>query len=364
MKKKIKIIHLTNHFWPSIGGLERDVQELAEHLDPNYFENKVICLNRDHNGEKLSANDRLGNITIQRIPLQLDLKYYKIAPIWNALKDCDVIHVHGMGFWLDWAVLTKWFHHKPVVFSTYGGVFHTTNLQSIKNAYFYGIEPHMLKHVDAVLAISKADEALFKPVAPQTKLVPFGATLPTTKKITKKPLQFITVGRISANKQLEKVIESVQPILNQYKKAKLVIVGPDWDGLGKKMQEKYPHSQIEWKGQIGEREKTALLAQSTFFISASRFESFGISLLESIRQGCIPIVQRLPSFEEIIGNAPTCWIDFEKKEQTQLIVSKMIKVSSAKKKKMQHQLIQQSHAFDWKKLITAFEKTYQEVVKK
>jgi alpha-1,3-mannosyltransferase len=161
----MKVAHITNRFYPCIGGIETFTLDLCNELLKNKIDCKVICLNKCANSsQKLEPKSRIGNIEIVRIPF-FDLKYYKIAPsVLNYLRDCDILHVHGIGFFCDFLLLTKFMHKKPVIVQSHGGIFHTKNLGFLKNIYFNIFERALFNFADKIIVDSKQDFALFEKV--------------------------------------------------------------------------------------------------------------------------------------------------------------------------------------------------------
>src|SRR3989338_10678644 len=93
-------------------------------------------------------------------------------------------------------------------------------------------------------------------------------------------------------------LKKLNPKLN----FKLFIVGPDWGSLKKELIDlRNKHSlqnEVKFLGAVKDIRK--VYAKSDYFVSASEYESFGISLVEAMAQGLIPIVQKIESFENII----------------------------------------------------------------
>src|SRR3989339_1312055 len=104
----MKIVQVANHFLPCMGGVERVVQDISAGLESRGHKVNVVCLNRCaySKGPLASAWDAEG-IAVERIPF-LDLHYYKIAPsVLLKIRNADIVHVHGIGFFSDFLLLTK-----------------------------------------------------------------------------------------------------------------------------------------------------------------------------------------------------------------------------------------------------------------
>src|SRR3989344_6555356 len=129
----MKIAQIGNQFIPCIGGVEKVMETICE---KSKYENSVITLNKcKESNKKLKKEEKIGKTEIYRMNY-LDLKYYKIAPqILKKIKNFDLVCVHGIGFFSDYLIATKFIHNKPVVVITHGGIFHTKNINFLKKIY-------------------------------------------------------------------------------------------------------------------------------------------------------------------------------------------------------------------------------------
>ncbi|MCK4335996.1 MAG: glycosyltransferase, partial [Candidatus Aenigmarchaeota archaeon] len=152
----MKILHVYNHFYPCVGGIERHIEDLCINLIKLGHTSNVCCLNTCGNSKEiLKPHEKYKGINIYRIPYK-DLKYYKIAPkVLNIIKKYDVIHVHGLGFFPDILSSTKRLHKRPLILSTHGGIFHTKKMLFLKRLYFNLWSRHKLRKVDRIIAVSR-----------------------------------------------------------------------------------------------------------------------------------------------------------------------------------------------------------------
>jgi len=65
----MKILHVYNHFYPSVGGIERYIEDLCLELIKRGHKSDVCCLDKDPiTGRKLSKTEKYKGITIRRMP--------------------------------------------------------------------------------------------------------------------------------------------------------------------------------------------------------------------------------------------------------------------------------------------------------
>src|ERR1700678_239992 len=170
--RPLSVVHICTDFWPSTGGIQQFVRDLATRSASAGFRVTVLCFNRAKGcSGKLPAADLMEGVAIRRIPF-IDLRYYKPAVIPLALLEShDLIHVHGIGAPLDYVALTKGVHKRPIIVSTHGGIFHTAALKGLKHFYFNTIVRGVMRRVDMVAACSSGDATLFSTVAPRVTLL-------------------------------------------------------------------------------------------------------------------------------------------------------------------------------------------------
>ncbi|MEM4598508.1 MAG: glycosyltransferase family 4 protein [Candidatus Diapherotrites archaeon] len=363
----MKIVHITHHFWPCIGGVESSIEALCSELIKKGHDCKVICLNRCGNSkEKLPKREKHDCIDIVRVPF-FDLGIYKIAPqAIRHSKDADVLHIHGIGFFSDFFLLTKIFHRKPVVISTHGGIFHTgKNL--LKRIYFYFWCRAILRLADKVVAVSENDLKQFQEILPQSKLeqitVPFD--LKGFKPGKKDKNTFIFVGRLSKNKNVPTLI-SVFAIVSKKSNATLYIAGEEFDEKIKDLKElvkkESAEGRIEILGRCSDKKLKEMLSKCDFFISASSHEGFGISAIEAMRSGCIPVLSKIPTFESFVDNGKNGYIvDFSEKELAISKLSEIMRITEAEKKRKRNNAIAYSNSFDQSVVANKFEALYNEI---
>lgn len=366
----MKILHATHHFWPCIGGIERAIEDLCIELIKKGHKCKVLCLNKcARSQKKLPEREIYKDIEIVRVPF-LDLKYYKIA--LSALKhasNVDIIHVHGIGFFSDFFLLTKFIHKKPVVVSSYGGIFHTgTNL--LKQIYFFLWCKFLLRFAGRVIVISQHDKELFRKIVPEEKIASIAVPVRVAKykQKMKEKNSFVFVGRLSKNKRVDRLID-IFIKSTKHKKAKLYIIGPDFEGLLPKLKEQVKKAKaddkIKFLGKVDDKELAKILSKTEFFVSASAYESFGISVIEAMGFGNIPVLSDIPTFRSFVSESRCGFIiDFDEEEKAVEEFGKVFFLSKSKKEAMRKGAISYSKKFSPEKIAKRMKTFYFEIFKR
>jgi glycosyltransferase involved in cell wall biosynthesis len=111
----------------------------------------------------------------------------------------------------------------------------------------------------------------------------------------------VFVGRLRKDKGVDTVLDAFAIIQRYRPQSVLHIVG---DGLLRQSLERRAHdlgvgSSVVFHGFIDERSKIGLLQRATIYLSASRFEGFGLPLVEAMATGTVPIVSDIPAHRYI-----------------------------------------------------------------
>lgn len=357
----MKILQICNHFYPCIGGIEGVVEDLCKNLIELGHQSDVACLNTcAYTGERLPALEEYEGIKIHRLPY-LNLKFYKPSPgVFKLFKDYDLIHVHGIGFFSDFLAMTKFVHKKPLVLNTHGGFFHTKKLAWIKKLYFTW-NRLSLGAFEKVIADSRSDEATFSAICPDLEHIPNGISVVEFQAERKPtPNTLLYVGRVSGNKRIDLLIETVAILKQSQPDMKLNIVGEDWEGIQKDLEElteeKGLGKNIEFLGKIERSEVVEHLSKAAFFVSASGYEGFGISVLEAMASGCPVVLNDIPAFREFVNHGENGFlVDFADYESAAGLLLDLMEKDASEISKEASKTVDQ---YDWKNVVKKIEDVY------
>ncbi len=361
----MKILHVYNHFIPCIGGIENQIDGLCRNLNRLGHDSDVVCLNTCSNSrDKLPKFGEYNGIKVYRLQY-LNLRFYKIAPsVLKLVKDYDIIHVHGLGFFSDFLALTKFLHKKPLVLSTHGGIFHTKSLRLLKKIYFGIWCRFSLKKFDQIIAVSKKDLELFSKISSKVVFISNAVDIRDFANLKRETEEnsFLFVGRISKNKLVDNLINTFYFLKKKLPDLKLYIVGEDWGGIKKKLEklvrEKGLNEHVIFTGGIKEKgELYSYYSKAEFFVSASEYEGFGISVLESMAAGLVTIVNDIDVFQELIKDDENGFlVDYSNPESSSKHILEIMRKDLMKIKENAKAT---ACRYDWETSVKEFEKLYE-----
>lgn len=358
----MRILHACNHFSPCIGGIERYVEDLCNQLISSGHTSDVVCLDRcAYSDDKLNSYEKIGKINVYRIPF-MDLKYYHVAPsILNFIKDYDVIQIHGIGFFSDILILTKISHKKPLTLSTHGGIFHTKKISFLKKLYFNLWCKFTMNFIDKVMAHSKKDEELFSRIS-KPIMIPYAINFRNFAEKKKEKNSFLFVGRLSKNKRVDRLLDVAFRLKGEIPDFKLYIVG-DGDErpvLENKREKLGLNDNVYFVGEKTGKPLLEYYSRSKFFLIASEYEGFGISVIEAMASGCTVIVNDIGVFRNFVKNGKNGFIsDFSNPEETSELI---LNIRNKDLSKISKNAKEKAKEYDWKNIIKRTEKIYMDLV--
>ncbi len=364
----MKILHVCNHFYPNVGGIETYVMELSKNLIKLGHTSDVLCLDTEYAGQRLPKEEIINGIKVMRTGC-MDLRVYKLAPqVLRYVKGYDIIHVHAVSFFSDFFALTKRLHKKPLVLSTHGGIFHTKRMMPMKNLYFFSWEKQMLKNFDRIFAHSVNDRELFARIAPLSKidLIPYSIYFKDYQIIRRAERNsMLFVGRIGKNKRIDRLIRVLKIVSGKIKDAKLVLVGGYLDDH-KELFSMARKLGVENKiVSIGPKYGKGLIkfyASSRIFVSAAEYEGFGISVLEAMAAGCPVVVNDIVAFRNFVKDGKTGYIvDFSDEERASKTITRAM---SSNLSPMSKNARAYAKRYDWAYGVKSAIKVYGSVLRK
>ena len=300
----MKIGLVYHHFLPNIGGIEKLMLNIGTEL-----------LNKGHDLTIITTNSRESKPSTFRKIETIDgllVKRFNILPIAGKFiapklmhyllsSDFDIIHV---------------FSYHPTFFTNLCSIISILNKKTIVTTPIYnpirvrlsktffskcgatlfekkiGIE--ILKRMNYVIALSQSEENFYRLHGiSKVKTIPEGIYLPKTTIETKTKFKkhydltdrvILSVGRIEEYKRQDLIIRAFTSVLNEYPRAKLLIIGKDWGYLPtlKKIAEDCKcEENVIFTGVLSESDLNCAYESSNVVVHASSFETFARIALEA-----------------------------------------------------------------------------------
>jgi alpha-1,3-mannosyltransferase len=372
IRRTYKIIHIVRQFSPAIGGLENFVKSLAKEQVEDGLDVEVVTLNRifhQKDKEYLDESEIVEGIKVTRLPYKGSYKYPFAPSVIKKIITADIVHVHAVDFFADFLSLSQFIHKKPLVLSTHGGFFHTTDASFIKKLFFNLITRYTLKNYQAVVACSESDWWTFDKIRKKKLfLVENGVDVhkfaSSVVKVTNKRLVFL--GRFSKNKRIDLLLIFFSKLVAIDSEYQLLIIGKDWDNTLEQINSlihKFDISaHVTVLCDLDDIEIKTYLDNAAFMVSASEYEGFGLSIIEGMSAGLIPICSDIPSFTKIIMNAGVgINLDFSDDSQA-LTVDEFINTQLVEFPQLTDKARSAAKTYSWSIKATEFAGTYETIL--
>ena len=356
-RRPLRVTHVVRQFHPSVGGLENFVLSLAREQQRAGLTVDVLTLNRIKMDKRnvLPETGEVEGIPVRRIGFAGSFKYPFAPGVLKHLARADIVHVHAVDFFCDFLAATRRLHGKPLILTTHGGFFHTPFARVLKKAFFATVTRLSMRAYDRVFACSIHDLELFRPIA-GNRLMLLDNGVDTAKfRDAASPVfrpNFLFIGRFASNKGLDHLIDTFAALREHVPDARLHIAGTDWGGLLEGMRARIAASKnernIEIHLNLTDTAIKDLMHDCSFFITASEYEAFGLTTVEGMSAGLIPVTSKLKSFETVIDAAGVgMTMDFSDAKASGLQIARYMADVSPCYGEHRQRSITASNAFDW-----------------
>jgi alpha-1,3-mannosyltransferase len=366
----MKTLQIVRQFHPSTGGMESYVSNLCRQLVMRGHSADVATLDYLFKSKTpLPPYERWENIDIIRLPSHGNARYFIAPKLLDVVPRYDLLHVHGVDFFIDLLGGLKRANSRPVVLSTHGGFFHTRWFPQFKQAYFHTITRKSLKGVDRVIACSPRDREVFSRVSDRVSLVENGIDFQSFAGVEKEivPGRLVFVGRISRNKGLDRLIRTLAMLRRSRPDVRLVIVGPDWENLRAGLEELAARSGVSeavtFTGPLSHDDMLVELAKAHLFVSASGYEAFGISTVEAMATSTVPVVSNIQAFMDIIDDGRTGFLaGFEDEADAAVILDSVLGLPLERIAAIGASAREAARRYDWNNVADEITGIYREVL--
>jgi len=310
----IKVAHLVRQYYPSVGGMEDVVQNIARHqMEYHQHVPTIVTLNRlfRNSDQVLPAEDNVNGVRVVRLPYYGSSRYPVAPDVLRHVRDADVIHVHGVDFFYDYLALTKLVHRRPLVASTHGGFFHTAFASKLKRIYFNTVTRSSSAAYDRIVGTSDNDGTMFSEIvhSPKLSVIENGVNVQKYAARGSRELKptMIYFGRWSVNKGLIETLNLFRELVAKHPEWKLIIAGREYDHtvaeLTALIEQHGLREHVQLAPNPGDRELADLIGQASYYICLSRHEGFGIAPIEGMSAGLTPILSDIPPFRNLVDKS-------------------------------------------------------------
>jgi alpha-1,3-mannosyltransferase len=364
------VVHVVRQYAPSRGGLEDVVSNLARQSLDAGCRVRVVTLDRVFADPalRLPARDTIDGVEVVRIPFRGSSRYPLAPGVFAELADADIVHVHAIDFFYDALALGWLLHRKPMIVTTHGGFFHTRKHAALKAAWFQTLTRLSALAYRHVVCCSHSDLALFGRIAPgRVTLIENGTdTAKFHDRASAVPARrIVTIGRFSANKRLDRLVETMAQLEQREPGWHLDIIGVPSDltvaDLEQAISERRLTAEITLHVGIGNDEIAALIGQASFFASASEYEGFGLVAIEAMSAGLVPVLHGNEAYKALASkHRDIVLVDFADAKEAAgqiLAASEILKGSHEDSRKRR---IAEAGAYSWDAVAKSYLALYQD----
>lgn len=312
---QMKILQTNKLYYPVMGGIERVVQQLAEGLSDRTSTTVLVCrkkgktIREEVNGVPVLRCKTLINVSSLPISLSYLHCFRKEA------KKNDIVHIH-MPFPLgDLACLLSGYKGKVVLW------WHSDVVRQERMMVLYRpLMNWLLRRADAIVVATEGHingSKYLTPYADKCKIIPYGVDARIKQKAdtfleqkteekleqTKRPVQFLFVGRLVYYKGVRNLLEawyrlvSQEPQLKEKMVLDIVGSGPLEEALYKYVADKGLQDQVFFHTHVSDEQLMEFYKNCDVFVlpSQQRSEAFGLVQIEAMAFGKPVINTNLPS---------------------------------------------------------------------
>ncbi|MCC2110351.1 MAG: glycosyltransferase family 4 protein, partial [Hyphomicrobiales bacterium] len=238
-----------------------------------------------------------------RFPYRGSMRYPFAPAVLGHVRDADVVHVHAIDFFFDFMSFTRPWHRRPMVATTHGGFFHTEAHARLKRLWFSTITRAAARGYDRIVACSSPDFDMFSAVAHDNLvLIENGVDISkfadrASREATK---NLVAIGRFSFNKKPDRLLDAMVELGKSDPDFSLYLIGGEFDWTRERLTAEIAARGLEARVRLhvgaSNAEIAEIISRASLFVSASVHEGFGISLIEALSAGLLPVVEANAAF--------------------------------------------------------------------
>ena len=392
----MKILFVVQRYYPSIGGTQNLVKNLAENLVAKGHQITVVTsdslsqqdirgfsftkgLRLSSTNNHLPQQENINSVRVLRFRPLFQILTYMINPhmfswLRGNIAQYDVVHAFCYMFAEpDMVALLK--KKRPsikFILSPHDFVIPENAsrfFQFFKRLYDKTIGSFTLKQANKIILLTPANKKQLQAIAPQhlrkSQVIPPGIHIPPQINFDQKiKNRILFVGRFVEYKGAQYIIKAIKFLRDKGLNIRGVFIGNDQGylpTLKKLVKEFNLQKAIIFRENLTDKELAQEYQKAEFFILPSSNEGFGIVVAEAASYGCIPIVLDKGGLK-FVGkdlNAYMLKSNNVVSEIVNIIITINNQFNESKMKKVYQKYVElaQKH-YSWNQVIKQYEKTY------
>jgi len=381
-KEKLNILYTTLRYPPAPGGAEELEKQLAEAMISFGHNIKIftsdlkkhwpmVKFNSDEIKNDPKYINRFYSLALPRLP-------YPLLPLMEAAvlkeKNLDIIHAHN--FYHYPADMSKFYalvKRVPFVFSPY---FYIDSRTALKWRIYRKTLGAFTMRADCLIAITDFEKNLILKEYPKIKRIEVinpginhsefennnVADFLLKHNLPQDKFKILFAGRICTGKGVDLLIQSAPEIIKQFPDLIFLMAGSDFTGelnSFKKMARKLGIEKcFYWLGNLSRPELISAYFASDLFVLPSRYEAFGIVLVEAMRAGLPIVATNYSAIPEVVKDKETGLL-FELNNFQDLAEKICVLIENdTLRKEMSCVGREESKKYDWGKMAKEVENVY------
>lgn len=364
----MKIIQITPHYPPHLGGMEQRVRDLSERLAKKG--NEVEVLTSDYQCKKNKIPSRknlkinyLKSFYLAHNPISLSLPF-KIKKQENT-----IFHLHLIDAYFS-SVSYILFKLKklPYVAHIRGDIQTSGKMGFLLPLYKKIFLKRILRNANKVITLNEDYKDMFikryNLDKSKVAVIPNATNFNVVKKTRKDlhtPARLLFVGRFSVDKNLPQLIESLAYIKNKNFILNLVGEGEELPRMNKVIESKKLEKKVKFLGQLNKEDLYKEYIKSDIVLLPSKVECFSSVLLEAMATATPIIASNIPGTRAIIKNNYNGILVKPTPKKIAEAINKLIENKSLRESLARNGL-KEIQKYSWDKIVEQTEKVYEEVL--
>lgn len=359
----MKILQLTEHYIPFLGGVENVIHEISRRLVRDGHDVEIIC-EREKDTTKYEIID---GVKIHRVfgfrLMKMRYDVGRVAPtmlLSAVINNADIVHSHAYGFFPTFASI---FSNKPTVITT-----HSDPTAKIYPFYdlFRSVPIRLCNHVTALTEMEEKHLIMRGVKRENITVIPNGITLPRPivhkMKLSESGPIILCLARLDiAHKGQDILLQAMTKVLLSIPDAKLWIVGKgdDLKSLKKLVEELNIDKSVDFKGSISESSKNFHLRNCDVFCTSPRTDSFPVVYLEAMAYGLPVVTTRVGGIPEVVSDSAL----LVPPNDPLALANALIQVldDRALADDLRRKGLERVKQFNWDEIVKRYEKLYEEL---